>query len=121
MIASMAMSKRPKGYRRPTQKGDGIEPPLFLTEWMEKRRVSDLDMAVALREDRTTIWKWRRYPTRLDPLKMARVAAVLGIWPPQLWVRPDSREDKILQAVSPEPGPWTPPDIIPKVPRPPRK
>ena len=50
-----------------------------------------------------------------------KACAVLGIWPPQLWVKPGSQADRILQAAAPEPGPWTMPETLPKIPRPPTK
>jgi transcriptional regulator with XRE-family HTH domain len=110
IIASMATRGRPTHS----------PGPIFLTEWMLAKGISDSEMAERLGEHRATIGKWQRYPTRLDPLKIARVAAVLGIWPPQLWVHPGSQQDRIIQAAAPEPGPWTPPETLPKIPRRPK-
>jgi hypothetical protein len=117
----MATSRRPKMYPQPGRQAGDFDQPLYLTEWMLKKGVGDAEMGRRLGEDRSTVYKWRTQQQRLDPLTMARVAAVLGIWPPQLWVRPGSQQDRVIQAAAPEPGPWTPPDELEKIPTPPRR
>lgn len=121
MIATMATNARPKGYNQPSREYGKPAQPLFMTERMAEKGVKDAELGRRLGESRHTINKWRHEQTRLDPFKQARVAAALGIWPYQLWVKPGSQADRILQAAFPAPDPWNPPANIPKAPKPPRR
>lgn len=103
MITSMATKRR----QPPPVKGGG---PLFLTEHMEAAGVSNSDLAKALGVAHETVWKWQKYPSRLDPLKQAQVARVLKIWPPQLWVKPGSREDRLFRSLFHDILPQYPPE-----------
>lgn len=71
------------------QKRAGRKQPLYITEWMAHRGLSDQDMAERLDTDRTTVWRWRTQQHRLDPGKIAAIAAALNIEPKQLWDMPD--------------------------------
>ena len=63
---------------------------LYIDEWFEHRGVNDEKVGKRLDLDRTTIWKWRKNPSRLDPGKMEALALALDIEPAELY-RPPSR------------------------------
>jgi hypothetical protein len=50
---------------------------LYIDEWFEFRGLNDEKVGQRLELDRTTIWKWRKNPSRLDPGKMEALAAAL--------------------------------------------
>lgn len=50
---------------------------LYIDEWFEFRKLNDEKVGQRLELDRTTIWKWRKNPSRLDPGKMEALAAAL--------------------------------------------
>lgn len=82
---------------RPRNKPQLRRGPLYLTEWMEHLEVTDEELAGRLTVAANTVWRWRQTPqTRLNPVKQAQVAKALGIWPGQLWVKPGSREMRII-------------------------
>lgn len=62
---------------------------LYIEEWFEHRGLNDERVGERLGIDRTTVWKWRKNPSRLDPGKMEALAAALDIEVPQLY-RPPS-------------------------------
>lgn len=64
---------------------------LYLDEWFAYRRVGDREVAQRLDRDRTTIWKWRSEPSRLDPGKIAALASALDCEPQDLWGPPPAR------------------------------
>ena len=63
---------------------------LYIDEWFAHRETNDEKVAGRLDLDRTTIWKWRKNPSRLDPGKMEALARALDIEPEELY-RPPSR------------------------------
>lgn len=81
MIAGMATTPR-IGQRRRAH--------LYIDEWFEHRGLNDAKVAAKLEIDRTTVWKWRTNPSRLDPGKMEALAAALDIEPAELY-RPPTR------------------------------
>lgn len=63
---------------------------LYIDEWFEHRGVNDTYVASVIGRDRTTVWKWRNKPSRLDPGKMELLAGALGIEPNQLYGPPSA-------------------------------
>src|SRR4051812_7717899 len=61
---------------------------LYIDEWFEHRGLNDEKVGERLGIDRTTVWKWRKNPSRLDPGKMEALAAALDIEVPQLYRPP---------------------------------
>ena len=92
MIAGMAMRRK---ILKPAQS----RGPLKLTEWMEKKGISDAELARRMGVDRSTVGKWQQNQTRLNPYLEAKIAGILGIWPAQLWFLPDSPEDRMISAM----------------------
>jgi transcriptional regulator with XRE-family HTH domain len=92
MLTSMA--KRPPA--KPAARADG---PLFLSEWMEEQKVSDIELAERLGVAPETVWRWQHFPTRLNPLKQAKVCKVLGIWPGALWLHPSSKAMRMIRLI----------------------
>lgn len=80
MIACMATDRI--GQRRRAH--------LYIDEWFEFRGLNDAKVGQRLGLDRTTVWKWRTNPNRLDPGKMEALAGALDIEPAELY-RPPSR------------------------------
>ena len=62
---------------------------IFLTEHMAKLGVSDQRLADRLDVSRETVTRWRKYWNRLNPNKLAEIAAALDIAPQELWQHPD--------------------------------
>jgi transcriptional regulator with XRE-family HTH domain len=92
MIATMA--KRPPA--KPAARADG---PLFLTEWMQEQKVSDIELARRLNVAPETVWRWKHSPTRLNPLKQAEVCKALGIWPGALWLHPADKAMRMIRLI----------------------
>jgi transcriptional regulator with XRE-family HTH domain len=88
----MAKKPRPK----PAARRAG---PLFLTEWMEEQKVSDIELAKRLGVSPVTVWRWQKSSTRLNPLKQAQVGLALGIWPGALWMHPASKAMRMIRLV----------------------
>jgi transcriptional regulator with XRE-family HTH domain len=63
---------------------------LYIEQWMEARGLSDQKMADRIGVERPTVTRWRRQQHRLNPEKIAAIAAALDIEPAELW-RPPSR------------------------------
>lgn len=63
---------------------------LYIDEWFTHRGLNDAKVAAKLEIDRTTVWKWRTNPSRLDPGKMEALAHALDIEPAELY-RPPNR------------------------------
>jgi transcriptional regulator with XRE-family HTH domain len=63
---------------------------LYIKEWMEARGLSDQKMADRIGVERPTITRWRTEQHRLNPEKIAAIAAALDIEPAELW-RPPHR------------------------------
>lgn len=79
MIASMATRIRQSARRH-----------LYIEEWFEFRGLNDEKVGDRLGLDRTTIWKWRKNQSRLDPGKMEALAQALDIEPAELYRPPSS-------------------------------
>jgi transcriptional regulator with XRE-family HTH domain len=66
----------------------GARPHLYIKEHMDARDLSDERMADRLGVTRQTVFRWRKEQHRLDPEKIARLAAALDIEPEDLWRHP---------------------------------
>jgi transcriptional regulator with XRE-family HTH domain len=76
---------------------------LHIDEWMAFRGLSDEDVAEKLGVARETVWRWSNEQHRLNPDKMAKLAAVLDITAPQLYYPPGRRSiDAILTGADKE-------------------
>ena len=85
---------------------------LYLREWMEYRGLSDEQLALSLDVERTTVNRWRRFPSRLDPAKMIEIAEALNIEPADLFRPPDRPSlDAMIQG-APEELRQTAADIV---------
>lgn len=75
-------------------------PVLYIEAWMEKLDVSYEELGGRLDppKSRTTVWRWVHEPWRLDPQKMAELAAALGLNGPQDFWQPPNRRS--LDAVA---------------------
>jgi transcriptional regulator with XRE-family HTH domain len=61
---------------------------LYLDEWFSDRGLNDEKVAARIGVDRTTVWKWRKNQSRLDPDRIAALAEALNCKPKQLWGLP---------------------------------
>lgn len=67
---------------------------LYIKEWMESRGYSDTTLAGRMDKDRTTVWRWVNEQHRLNPEKIAAIAAALDVEPEELWSLPPPVLDK---------------------------
>lgn len=63
---------------------------LYIQEWTEVRGLSDETLADRIGVARQTVYRWRTEQHRLDPPKIASLAAALDLEPEELF-RPPSR------------------------------
>lgn len=63
---------------------------LYIDEWMIHFGLTDELLGQRMGKSRVTIWRWRTDQKRLNPEKIAALAAAMGIEPEDLW-RPPSR------------------------------
>lgn len=98
IIANMAKKAKTKSAAR-------AAGPLFLTEWMEEQKVSDIELARRLNVSTVTVWRWQKSPTRLNPLKQVQVGKALGIWPGALWMHPASKKMRLIRLILEEETP----------------
>lgn len=77
-----------------TRIGQRRRAHLYLDEWFAHRSLNDAKVADRLGIDRTTVWKWRTNPSRLDPGKMDALAAALDIEPADLYRPPSEPKPK---------------------------
>lgn len=76
---------------------------IFLSEWMDKRGLSDERLAGRLSVERETVNRWRNYPQRLSLPRIEEIAAALDLEPADLWRHPDRPSaDALLRDASPE-------------------
>ena len=61
---------------------------LFLSEWMEKRELTDERLAGRLGVERETVNRWRNYPQRLSLPRIEEIAEALDLDPADLWRHP---------------------------------
>ena len=71
----------------------GNRTHLYIEEWMAARELSDETLANRLDTSRTTVWRWRTQQHRLNPEKIAQLAAALNLEPQDLW-RPPARAER---------------------------
>lgn len=71
-----------------TRIGQGRRAHLYIDEWFEERGLNDTKVGERLGLHRSTIFKWRGNPSRLDPEKMAALAEALDIEITQLYRPP---------------------------------
>lgn len=72
---------------------------LYIEEWMEARGLSDQRMAERIGVDRVTVTRWRGQQHRLNPEKIAAIAAALDIEPRELWRPPAAATRPSLDAL----------------------
>jgi transcriptional regulator with XRE-family HTH domain len=76
-------------------------PRLFIREHVEACKLPVEEVAKRVGISRTTLWRWNDEPKRLDILKMAKLARVLGIEPAEFFFPPGRRSiDAILSNAS---------------------
>lgn len=75
-----------------TKIGQKRRARLYITEWFEYCGVNDEKVGNRIGVDRTTVWKWRDQPSRLDPDKLAAIADALDIEPAALWRMPPPKD-----------------------------
>lgn len=109
MVTRGRKKRRDAELVRIRERGQGTRW-LYLTEWMEYRGIGDNELAGRLvlsdKPDgvsRETVTRWRYDQRRLDPEKIAALAAALDIEPWQLWQPPPAtgqptRQDLAEQA-----------------------
>lgn len=61
---------------------------LYIREWMEVRGLSDESLGNLMGVARQTVYRWRHEQWRLDPEKIASIAAALDTDPRSLWGPP---------------------------------
>lgn len=77
------MVTRIRGRRQALQ-----QPHLYIAEWMAYRGLTDERLAGRLGVARETVTRYRNQQHRLNPAKIAAIAAALDIKPAQLWEPP---------------------------------
>lgn len=86
-----------------TRIGQKRRAHLYIKEWMDGRQLSDERAADRIGVARQTVYRWRTEQWRLDPEKIAQLAAALDIEPEQLWRPPGHQSlDAIIEGASPE-------------------
>lgn len=73
-----------------TRIGQRRRAHLYIDEWFAHRGLNDEKVGARLGLDRTTVWKWRKNQSRLDPAKMDALAEALDIEPHELYRPPTS-------------------------------
>lgn len=66
----------------------GARQHLYIEEWMDHRDLTDEKLANRLGVARETVTRWRGQQHRLNPGKIAALAAALDCEPEQLWRPP---------------------------------
>lgn len=66
---------------------------LYLLEWRDYLGLSDETIGNRLDKDRATIWRWMNEQHRLNPDKIASLAAAMNLEPEQLWHHPPAKDD----------------------------
>lgn len=82
--------------------GPKVPRRIFLSEWMDKRQLSDERLADRLEVERETVNRWRNYPQRLSLPRIEDIAAALDIEPADLWRHPDRPSADALLRGAPE-------------------
>jgi hypothetical protein len=83
----------------------------FVEQWVDASGLSY--EAIGLRLDppvaRNTVWRWVKEPWRLNPEKMAALAAAIGVEPQDFWRLPPPKDepprpsvDRMLEDADPE-------------------
>ena len=79
----------------------GVRPHLYIAEHMDSRGLSDQTLGDRMDVSRQTVYRWRTDQKRLDPFKIAALAAALDREPEELWRPPARRSlDAILKAAT---------------------
>jgi len=61
---------------------------LYIDEWMAELCLNDETLGERLGKSRVTVWRWRSEQHRLNPGKIAAIAAALGREPEELFRSP---------------------------------
>lgn len=76
-------------------------PHLYLEEWIAFRGLNPATLAGRMDMDRTTVWRWVKEQHRLNPEKMAHLAAALDVETEELFRPPPRRSiDSMLKGQS---------------------
>jgi transcriptional regulator with XRE-family HTH domain len=75
---------------------------LYISERMEKLGLSDEAVAGRLGVARETVWRWRTQQHRLNPEKIASLAAALDCEPEDLWRPPGQQSVDAMLKDAPE-------------------
>ena len=62
---------------------------VYLAEWMTKKELDDARLAGRLGVARETVTRYRNNPNRLNPAKLAQIAAALDIEVFRIWQDPN--------------------------------
>ncbi len=90
----------------------GARPHLYIREWREARALSLDALAGRLDVERNTIWRWENEQHRLNPDKIAALAAAFDIEPSELWGPPGRRSIDAMLADAPDDLRDTAADIV---------
>ena len=71
-----------------TKIGQRRKAHLYISEWMAYRGLSDQRLADRLEVERETVWRWQNQQHRLNPDKIAAIAAALDLEPEELYRPP---------------------------------
>lgn len=76
----------------------GKRQHLYISEHMEAKNLSDIDVGGRLGVSRVTVYRWRTKQRQLNPEKIAALAEAIDVDPRQLWSPPGRPSvDAILQ------------------------
>lgn len=73
-----------------TKAWSGGRAHLYIEEWFDARGVNDEKIGNRIGRDRATVHRWRKEQHRLNPDKIAELAAALDLEPAELFQPPSS-------------------------------
>jgi hypothetical protein len=78
---------------------------LYIAEWMDFLGLTDEALGNRMGKDRATIWRWRVQQHRLNPDKIAALAAGIGLADPvDLWRDPRTARPSLDAIIKNAPG-----------------
>lgn len=115
VVGSVHDAQHLRGYctdMATTRIGKGRRAHLYIKEWMEDRGLSDERAASRIGVARETVFRWRTEQHRLNPEKIAQLAAALDIEPRELYSPPGRRSLDAMLADAPDDLHATAADIV---------